>query len=332
MGIRIFEIWLTEASPIENLVVASQVSITYIFIALAGVYPWQIIGLWRSANKHVEATKKGFWPVAVKVLVVIGFLGTLGNINVSWPLYKNLYQIGFGKDEYGDYQVELTDHGNLIHLKGGLGFGISKEVEELVTKNPNVKGIILDSFGGRIYEGRELSKIILINGLDTYTLKGCYSACGSAFISGNKRFLAKGANLAFHQYKSGAQSLDLYIDMPAEQKKDLRIYQSRGISQEFIDGIFKANKDDLWYPTITEMLNSRVIHEVVNPSNLKPIEYDAINKADLEEAFKDFSAYQAIKKYEPNTYQKIIDSMEERMAKGARWSRYNRKLGHIYSY
>ncbi|WP_316367554.1 hypothetical protein [Candidatus Thiodiazotropha sp. CDECU1] len=317
LGIRIFEVWLTEATPIENPVVASQVTIAYVFTALAVVYPWQIIGLWRSANRHIEEMKKGFWPGAVKVLVILGLLGTLVNMNVSWPVYKDLYQIGFGKDEYGDYQVELTDRGDLIHLKGGLGFGIAKEVKQLVSKNPSVKGIILDSIGGRIYEGRELSKIILINGLDTYTLKGCYSACGTAFISGNKRFLAKGANLAFHQYKVGTQSLDPYVDMPAEQEKDLRIYQRRGISQEFIDRIFIANKDDLWYPTIEEMLNAGVVHKVVNPSNLKSIEYGSVDRAGLEEALKELSAFQAIKKYEPDTYQKIINNMEAQMANGA---------------
>lgn len=317
IGIRIFEVWLTEAPPIENPVLASQFTITYVFLALAIVYPWQIIGLWRSANRHVEETKKGFWPGAVKVLVVLGLLGTLGNLSVSWPVYKDLYHIGFGKDEYGDYRVELIDDGSLIHLKGGLGFGISKEVRRLIDKNPNVKGIILDSIGGRIYEGRELSKIILINGLDTYTLKGCYSACGTAFISGNKRYLANGANLAFHQYTSGAKSLDPYVDMPSEQKKDLMVYERRGISQDFIDRIFTAKGDDLWYPTIDEMLVAGVIHEVVSPSTLKPIQYGSFNASELEDALKNIAAFQTIKKYEPKTYQQIVNDMGAQMKKGA---------------
>lgn len=317
IGIRIFEVWLTEASPIENPVLASQFTITYIFLALAIVYPWQIIGIWRSANRHVEETKKGFWPGAVKVLVVLGLLGTLGNLSASWPVYKDLYNIGFGKDEYGDYRVELINDGSLIHLKGGLGFGISKEVRRLIDENPNVKGIILDSNGGRIYEGRELSKIILINGLDTYTLKGCYSACGTAFVSGDKRYLANGANLAFHQYNLGAKSLDPYVDMNSEQKKDLMIYERRGISKDFIDRIFTAKQDDLWYPTIDEMIVAGVIHEVVNPSTLKPIQYGSFNTSELEVELKHISAFQVIKKYEPETYQQIIKDMHAQMKRGS---------------
>ena len=317
IGIRIFEMWLTEASPIENPVLASQFTITFRFLALAIVYPWQIIGLWRSANRHVEETKKRFWPGTVKVLVVLGLLGTLGNLSASWPVYKDLYHIGFGKDEYGDYRVELIDDGSIIHLKGGLGFGISKEVKRLIDANPNVKGIILDSTGGRIYEGRELSKLILINGLDTYTLKGCYSACGTAFISGNKRYLANGANLAFHQYNLGAKSLQPYVDMPSEQQKDLMIYERRGISQDFIDRIFTASQDDLWYPTIDEMIVAGVIHGIVNPSTLKPIQYGSFNSSELEDALRNIPAFQMIKKYEPNTYRQIVNDMLAQMKKGA---------------
>jgi len=315
MGIQLFNKWL-ETSPIENPVNSSQVFIIYSFVAIAIVYPWQIIGLWRSANRHAKETKKVFWSGAAKVAVVLGFFVTLGTLNTSWPIYKDLYQIGFGKDEYGDYRVELIKGGKLIHLKGSLGFGISKEVNKLIAKYPHVEGIILDSIGGRIYEGRELSKIILINSLDTYTLKGCYSACGTAFISGNKRYLAKGANLAFHQYRPMSENSESYIDTTSEQKKDLMIYQRRDISQDFIDRMFKAKQDDLWYPTVDEMLDARVVHEIVNPSSLKPINYGSFNADEIAEILQDTSVYPVMKKYEPKLYMQVIKDLEAQMKKG----------------
>jgi len=317
IGIRLFDTWLNEASPIENPVVASQVIIIYSFILLAIVYPWQIIGVWRSANRHAEETKNVFWPSVVKITVVLGLSTTFGLLSTSWPVYKDLYHIGFEKDEYGDYRVELVEDGKLIHLKGSLGFGISKEVNKLIAKNPNVEGIILDSIGGRVYEGRKLSEIILINSLDTYTLNGCYSACGTAFISGNMRYLAKDANLAFHQYRQISESFELYGDMTSEQKKDLMIYQRRDISQDFIDKIFKAKQDDLWYPTVDEMLDAGVVHEVVNPSSLKPINYGTFTADALDEAFKNNSVFQVIKKYEPKVYTQIMEEMKAQMKKGA---------------
>lgn len=316
MGLRIFENWLTKSSPIENPVVAIQVTAFYFFVVFAIVFPWQIIGLWRSANRHKEQAKDRFWPGVVKVLVVLSLLGTLVIMSISWPFFKNLYQIGFGKDEYGNYQVELINEKSLIHLQGSLGFGISKEVGRLIEKNPNIKGIILDSNGGRIYEGRELSKIIVKNDLDTYTLRGCYSACGIAFISGNKRYLAQGANLAFHQYSSGTKNLDPYVDILSEQKKDLLIYKRSGISQNFIDRVFTAKQDDLWYPTIDEMISAGVVNEVVDSSTFMPNQYGSFDVGKLEESLKNISAFQTIKKYDPKTYQQIIKEMEMHIKNG----------------
>lgn len=315
--IRLFEKWLRDARPIENPVVASQVTMVYVFIAVAIIYPWQIVGLWRSSNRHIEETKTRFWAGVVKFLIILGAFGTIWNLNISWPLYKDIYQIGFGEDKFANYRVELINDGSLIHLQGRLGFGISKQVKQLIFKNPNVKGIILDSIGGYIYEGRELSKIILFKGLDTYTIKGCYSACGTAFISGNKRYICRGANLAFHQYHSVYKNIKPYVDMTSEQQKDIIIFQRQGINKDFIDKIFGAEKDDLWYPTIDEMIDAGVIHGVVNPSNLKPVKYGEFDSSVLEKALLEISAFATIKKYDPKTYSQIIENMTVQMKKGA---------------
>lgn len=167
--------WLTQNSPIEHPQIAARVTLIYVFVALAIVYPWQVVGLWQACVRHIIQTGRTAWARTAQVVTVIGILGTLGNVNIYWPIYKEIYQIGFGKDEFGNYTVELKKNESLVHVQGGLGFGVSKEVAGLLAKHSNIKGIILDSHGGRIYEGRELSKLILIYGLDTYSLKGCYS-------------------------------------------------------------------------------------------------------------------------------------------------------------
>lgn len=309
--------WLVEANPIANPVSASQVTVVYVFVTLALVYPWQLVGLWRSASQHAARAKKTFWSRTVKVLVVLNVFGTLGNVSFSWPVYQHLYQVGFGVDPYGGYSLELTADGEKIHLQGGLGFGVAQELQQLVANNPNVRAIILDSNGGRVFEGRELAQVILHNRLNTYSLKGCYSACGTAFIAGKERYLASGANLAFHQYKSAAQNLGVVVDLSAEQKKDLAFYQRRGIKQDFIDRIFKAEKDDLWYPTLDEMLDAGVVHGVVSSSTLRPVQYTALKASELEEQLNRIPVFQSIAKYEPQIYRQIIESMQAQMRQGA---------------
>lgn len=326
--ISLFEVLLLNFPITSNPVTISQTSLVYSFLIFVFVYPWQIIGLWRSVGKYSIEANKRLWPGIVKVLIILGFFLTLGNLTNSWKEYEALYKIGFAKDKHAGYRISLVNDNTLIHLKGRLGFGISKEVIKTLSDNPDIKGIILDSIGGWIYEGRELSKIILINNLDTYTVKGCHSACVTAFISGNKRFLAKGANIGFHQYNMAYEGLEPYFDMAYEQEKDLNIYKRQGVSQWFIDKMFKAKHDDFWYPTIDEMLDASVIHKVINPSSLKSIKYKDFDKSDVEKALKNIPVFEAIKKYEPRIYKQILQKMEIQMKNGASIIEMQQEVGN----
>lgn len=311
-----FDTWLTQNSPIKHPQIAARVGIIYIAIVLVIVYPWQIIGAWRACNRHVATTGKAFWARAAQVFLIFGFLATLGNLNKSWPIYNDLYDLGFKKDQFANYTLKLENNDTLIHLKGGLGFGVSEDIAEFLKHHPEIKGIILDSIGGRIYEGRELSKLILIHGLDTYSLEGCYSACTTAFIAGENRFLGIGANLAFHQYIMGYKALGDFVDVKKEQQEDLRIFERQRIKPDFVKKLFDTPHDDLWYPTIDEMLNAGVIQGVVNPSDITPVKYEASSK-DLDEAFLSVSVFRVIRQYDPEAYQKILEELEELVKKGA---------------
>ena len=210
----------------------------------------------------------------------------------------------------------MEKNNTLIHLQGGLGFGVSDEVGKLLREYPEVKGIILDSHGGRIYEGRMLVRLISSYALDTYSLKGCYSAATTAFIAGKNRFLGMGANLSFHQYQMGYKSMKGLVDMKDEQAKDLLIFQQQGIKSEFLYKLFNTHHDDLWYPTVDEMLNAGVIHGIVNPSDLLSVEY-GFEAEDFDEAFLDSPMFKTIQQYDPVTYKKLMEEFEEQIKKGA---------------
>ena len=319
----LFEKLLSYNEIIENPVIAARVALIYAVFCYIIVYPWQIVGLWRSCNHHIEKSGKRFWARTSQGLVIVGFILTIAILGKSWPIYKDFFRIGFQKDEWGNYTLKLEKDNAFIHLQGGLGFGVSEEVGQLLKKYPEVKGIILDSIGGRIYEGRELADLISTYGLDTYSLKGCYSAATIAFIAGKNRFLGIGANLAFHQYQVGYKSMDGFVDMKDEQAKDLLIFQHQGIKSEFLSKLFDTHHDDLWYPTIDEMLEASVIHGIVNPSDLSPIEYGFTPKEideknlEIEEALLDIPLYKTIKRYEPETYRRLIVEFGELIKKGA---------------
>ncbi len=321
--VGLFRTLLLDSEMIENPVIATRVTIIFSAFSILIIYPWQIIGLWRSCTNHMQKSGKRFWARTAQVVVVLGIFGTLVNLASYWPIYRDFYRIGFGKDEYANYALKLEKNNTLIHLQGGLGFGVSKEVSKILKKNPEIEGIILDSIGGRIYEGRELAKLISAYELDTYSFKGCYSAATIAFIAGEKRFLGIGANLGYHQYQMDYEGLDAYIDIKEEQAKDLLLFRQQGVKSEFIERLFETSHDDLWYPTVDEMLDAGVIHGIVNPSDLLPMEYGFTSKEiaeaslEIEEAFLDILLYKTIKQYDPDTYREIMVVIEELIKKGA---------------
>jgi len=320
----LFWVLLSDGEILKNPVIIARIAIIFGIFSILIVYPWQIIGLWRSCNRHIEISGKRFWARTAQVLVILGIVGTLANLNSYWPIYKYYFSIGFEKDdEYESYTLTLEKNNTLIHLQGGLGFGISDEVALLLKKYPKVEGVILDSIGGRIYEGRELAKLISAYDLDTYSLKGCYSAATIVFIAGENRFLGMGANLGFHQYTAGSEYIDTFVDMEEEQAKDLLLFRQQGVKSEFIERLFETSHDDLWYPTIDEMLDAGVIHGIVNPSDLLPIEYAFTSKEiaeaslEIEKALLDIPLYKTIKQYDPDTYREIMVVIDELIKKGA---------------
>jgi hypothetical protein len=246
------------------------------FFAIFILYPWQMVGLWKTCERGQDGVRT-YWGRTVQILVVLSIFGFIGRIaefqrdsTISW-------HIGFEykEDGFQNYTVKLAENNPLIHIKGALGFGVSDKFIEILDKHSEVKGVILDSNGGRIFEGRELARIIVRRGLDTYSLKGCSSACTNAFIVGKNRYLSSEAKLGFHQYGfigpiSEFLKEELKEELLEEQKRDLAFFRQSGIKEKFIERMFIASNDDFWHPTVNEMLEANVIHGTLKSSDIIP--------------------------------------------------------------
>lgn len=308
--------WYDDACPITNPVISARVAIIFNALRFFVVYPWQFVGTWRSCTNHIGKYGKYFWSRTAQTLIVIGVITTFGVITSSWSVYEALYKIGFQKDEYANYTLEMEKDNTIIHLKGGLGFGVSKDVKKLIEKYPSVNGIILDTIGGRIYEGRELYKLIYNYNLDTYSLEGCCSSGTIAYIAGNHRYLGLGANLAFHEYSS-YEGLDEFVDLEEQQNNDLILFQKQGVKNEFLAKIYNASSDDLWCPTIDELIEGGVVHGIISPSELVTIDYEESDYAEIEEIITDIKFFATIKKYEPEIYSEITSKLKYQIEQGA---------------
>jgi len=254
--------WLFVSVDTLSPIYFSRTALLILFISYFVIYPWQIIGLWRSSNRYIQEKNKTFWPRIVKFTVIIGLFGSIaGEIkDIEW--HKVLVHDAFVLSKQHNYDVSIDD--NIMILNGDLDYGISDQVEKLVNQNPGVKTIVLNSDGGLLYEASQLSKTILLNSLNTYTNDGCSSACTIAYISGNKRFIHEKSYLGFHKYSYAHPKLKLSdLDLFEDQNEDAAFFRKRGVSKEFTNKMYQADSEDMWYPSISELQDHGVVHKVI---------------------------------------------------------------------
>jgi len=249
----------------ENPVFFSRIVLVITAIIYLVIYPWQIIGLWRSATNTTANTGKTFWPRIVKFLVIMGVLGSFSSEMQDKEWYKQLYYDAFILSKAKNYDVSVKE--GIITINGDFDYGISDQVEKILKNNQSIEFVTLNSDGGLLYEARKLSKLILLNSLNTHTNEGCRSACTIAYISGNKRYIYKDADLGFHQYSIARPNARVdkltLLDLINDQQEDAQFFQKRGVSKIFTDQMYKYEADDMWHPPVSNLKRYGVIHKIL---------------------------------------------------------------------
>ncbi len=247
---------------IEDELAVTGGVIAYIIVVKLIVYPWQVVGVLRACDLRIKSDSGRLWATAAQVALVVSLAATL---IATIEIYQSLQ--GFKRNLMLEeaippeplYSLDLIKQNKLIHLRGPFEIGITNSVEDLIDQHPEITGIILDSEGGQIYEGRGLARLIRENRLQTFSLEKCLSACTTAFIAGTTRSLGTKARLGFHQYKT--YSLIPSINVRSEQAKDMAIFVKQGVSPEFLEKVFTHPPEEIWLPDIDELLSAGVVHQ-----------------------------------------------------------------------
>ena len=242
-------------------------TIVYLIISRLIIYPWQVIGLLRACERHLLIYGNVIKVRAVQGIVILSLLGTFVHIldsAQSLIIFKKNVDKAAVSQADPTFTLSIVNEGRFILLKGEIDFGVTKAITQILSANPDIDGIILDSSGGIVYEGRGLFMLIKKYGLDTYCFKNCSSACTIAFIGGTRRFLGLKARLGFHQYRLDSDKINPVVDIEDEQKKDLAIYKNQMINDTFLNKIFEKSQNEIWFPTHDELLTAGVVDRIVN--------------------------------------------------------------------
>lgn len=216
---------------------------------------WQLVGLWRCGERLIRLPDRWITGPATKV---IAFLFTV-MIAIRCLVFGAEQVIGtrvaLALGAY-EYSVTLQPGGRSITVHGGLGFGVADAVESLLTANPQVRRIRLESGGGALSEGRKLRELIMARSLDTYTAEECSSACVSAFAGGRFRYLQRGARMGVHLPRNWETLTTNPI--ASAYRSELLFFRNRGLPAWFLDNWIRTGQR-FWYPSEFQLVSSGLV-------------------------------------------------------------------------
>ena len=291
-----------------------------IWLLIAGVSVWQMVGTWRSANNRIAERKavgkRAPWAWLAKVTIGLGWLQLVALIiTKAIPQISEATRIALMNDpEIPPYAIRVIN-GTEAEISGGIKFGLTSDFEKMLNASPGIRVVHLDSVGGRIGEAQRLNTLIRDRGLDTYVEAGCLSACTFAFVAGRQRTLRKGAQLGFHRGSfAGEDEVDGYGPGVARS-----IYIAAGISGAFIDKALATRNEDLWRPSEAEVLAAGVVTGISDGDEFAIAGYEGreITRAFWDKTLlKAAPVYAALKQNDPKSYDEILDIYVGEAARG----------------
>ncbi len=217
----------------------------------------------RACDKAQERGVDRYWIIAVQGVIILSIVGTLVS---GFSSYQSLLRYKWSLRPLESFEIppkytfDLVNKGTIVHIRGPFQSGITQRFSTYVEAHPSIVGVILDSDGGQISEGRGIARVIRENKFDTYSLDQCMSACTTAFAAGVRRAIGMNTKIGFHQY----QTFTVYphFDIEEEQGKDIALFKAQGISDEFLQKIFAHPPEDMWWPKHEELKAANFIHQI----------------------------------------------------------------------
>jgi len=246
-------------------------AMSYAVIATLIIFPWQIMGVLRAGDRL--ATKSGASAnvmfsqigIAVAGLMTVASLYSIFQPLLNGPPEEPLHKV-WERERASKYEITVSDDGRALAIVGEFELGLTRAVRGMLSDNPNVTVVMLESGGGFVSQGRALASVIEDKVLDTYVDGTCSSSCTIAFAAGRDRRIGEAAKLGFHRYNYADKTIYQTVDSETEQTRDRAYFSARGFSPAFLDRIFEAGHTDIWYPTTPELIEGGVIHGIAgNP-------------------------------------------------------------------
>lgn len=276
---------------------------------------WQLVGVWRSASKHVSRGGSSGWATAAKVAVVFGALNCIGAfLNTYIPQSAEMVRILAGDKSIPAYKIRVLPGGTEVEYRGGLRAGSAKELEKILTAVPQAKVLHIESIGGRIIEAKAMIKLVHDRAMTTYTSDYCLSAATLVLMSGKERVIGTGAKVGFHAGQFPGATREQQLEMDNIVRSTM---QSAGVSESFISRVLATPSETMWYPTYEEMRAAGVItSQSAGGRFASSWGMPDVNLEAAVESMSDYPCFRTIKKVEPETFGKMMTNFMAALRSG----------------
>lgn len=270
---------------------------------------WVIVGTWRSSERHVSRGGRLFWAITVKFLLIIaGSRAGLEYITSEIPTVINAWRHAATMSEMPPAEFRALRGGTEIEFSGGIHADTAGRLETLLSQNPRVRVIHLNSNGGDLAGGHAMAAIIRSRGLDTYVRSECVSACAAAFLAGRNRLLRDGAKLGFHAPTVVAGGLTGEQAVANERRK----LAEAGLPDWFVARAFSVRGEAVWFPTPDELLSARAITDTTDGRHLSPGRPNPpTTVAQAERNIRAMPLGAALERFDPSVFRETVQAIRE---------------------
>lgn len=244
--------------PITDYPIASSLLWLLEVVVLITGALWWGTGVQRSAIESVD--RGGSMPVAV--LTGLVGLGAFFWVAVFWfqsarYVMPEVWSTLIGSSPPATVRIDSRS-GQLI-LQGGLEFGTTRAVRELLDANPSIRAVRLESQGGRVAEGLALGTLVRDRNLDTLVTSECSSACVTAFAGGARRIISPDVRIGLHS--AGGSGFSANAVASANRRSD-EFIAARGVDQRVLEKGTATANDQIWFPSAQVLLSSGLATEL----------------------------------------------------------------------
>lgn len=97
---------------------------------------WQLVGTWRSADKHTSRGGRRFWSVVVKVLLCLGLIRGVTELGIAGMTAMNAWRHVATMEELPPLEFLLLRGGTEVEFRGGIRPGTAAQLREVLGRAP----------------------------------------------------------------------------------------------------------------------------------------------------------------------------------------------------